>query len=94
MGRSTAISEKPQTRRAPWQSFRSLLGRLQDPKDVQAAMFMIFAILVVEAAICPLIIAKIPCEPPCCRKCSKQYRARFRMQACPAKACCPGRGGA
>ena len=62
MGRGTAVSEKPQTRKGKVQGFRVLLSRLQDPKDVQAATFVAFAILVFEAGICPLIIAKIPCK--------------------------------
>lgn len=62
MGRNVAISEKPHTRRSAWQSLRILLGRLQDPKDVHAAIFMAMAILAFEAAVCPLIIAKVPCK--------------------------------
>lgn len=44
------------------QGLLALLSRLQDPKDVQAAAIVAFAILVFEAGICPLIIAKIPCK--------------------------------
>ena len=64
MGRSTAVSEKRHTRKSKVQGLLALLRRLQDPKDVQAAAFMAFAILVFEAGICPLIIAKIPCKSP------------------------------
>ena len=62
MGRSTAVSEKPQTRKSKVQGLLALLRRQADPNDVQAAVFMAFAILIFEAGICPLIIAKIPCE--------------------------------
>ena len=46
-------------RRAPW---RRLLRRLQDPRDVQAALCVAAALLLFEAVLCPLIIAKVPCE--------------------------------
>ncbi len=62
MRHSTAISEQTKTKNSKRHGLRSLLSRLQDPKDVQAASFVAIAILVFEAGICPLIIAKIPCK--------------------------------
>lgn len=62
MRHSTAISEQTKTKNSKRHGLRSLLSRLQDPKDVQAATFVAIAILVFEAGICPLIIAKIPCK--------------------------------
>ena len=75
MARSTAVFEKPQKRRSKIQGLWSLLNRLQDPKDVQAAALMAFAILIFEAGICPLIIAKIPCKSPgiACVSCNICY---------------------
>lgn len=61
MGRSMAITESSKKRKSKLQSVSALLRRLQDPKDVQAAAVTALAVLVFEAAICPLIIAKIPC---------------------------------
>ena len=51
-----------QERERPWQGLWSQLSRLQNPSDVWAACLVAFAILAFEAAVCPLIIANIPCE--------------------------------
>lgn len=87
MGRSTAVSEKPQTRKGKAQGMRALLSRLQDPKDVQAAAFMAFAILVFEAGICPLIINKIPCEFPHIHQCMHATAAWRYSRASDLKPC-------
>ena len=55
------MANSHQQRTAGWKACRKLLGRLQDPHDTQAATLVACALLLFEAALCPLIIAKIPC---------------------------------
>ena len=59
--------DKAHQQRTPgWKACSRMLGRLQDPHDTQAAWLVACALLVFEAALCPLIIAKVPCAPSSC----------------------------
>ena len=65
MPRAAVTGQGSNKRRAPWRACGRLLERLQDPHDTLAALWVAAAVMLFEAALCPLLIAKVPCEQRC-----------------------------